>query len=89
MIPAADQFGPWLPGLDRTEQVARLRALRAIVRLLTGSRGAELYQLLKAAETNPEALEPAAHALAHLEPLDRRQVLACFAALHRPDRVAS
>ncbi len=46
MIPAADQFGPWLPGLDRMEQVARLRALRAIVRLLTGSRGAELYGLL-------------------------------------------
>jgi hypothetical protein len=89
MIPAADRFGPWAADLGETERVARLRALRAIVRLLTGSRGAELYRLLKAAETHPEALEPAAHALAHLEPLDRRQVLACFAALHRPDRVAS
>lgn len=83
-IPAADRFGPWSDRIDGGERVARLRALRAIVRLTTGPRGERLGELLRHAERDAAALVPALAALNRLAALDRRAVLASFAALHRP-----
>ena len=79
----ADQFGSWAPNLDTVERVARLRSMRAIVRLSCGPRGEAFADLLRRAERDPAALEPAAKALNRLAGLDRRHVLTCFAALHR------
>lgn len=83
-IPAADRFGPWSDRIDVTERVARLRAMRAIVRLSTGPRGERLAVLLHRAERDASALAPALDALNALAALDRRSVLGSFAALHRP-----
>ena len=83
MIRSCDEFGPWAFGLDRVERVARLRSLRAIVRLSIGPRGEALASLLHRAERDPDALEPALRALDALASIDCRQVLASFAALHR------
>ena len=83
MIPAADQFGPWALDLDPAERLARLRSMRAIVRLSCGARGEAFADLLRQAERDPAALEPAADALKRLAGLDRRHVLTSFAALHR------
>lgn len=84
MISSADAFGPWATGITPTERVARLRAMQAITRLSCGPRGDALCALLRCAETDPASLEPAAAALARLEPLDYRRVLASFAQVHRP-----
>lgn len=78
-----DQWGPWALDLDPGERVARTRALRAIVRLLTGPRGAELDTLLKRAETDDAALDHAVVALDRLASLDRRRVLSSYAGLAR------
>lgn len=75
------QFGPWAPDLDPAEQRARLRALRAIARLLAGPRAADLVRLLARAEHDAEVLVPAAAALDRLEPLDRRKILGSYAGL--------
>lgn len=83
-IPAADRFGPWSDRIDGAERVARLRSLRAIVRLSTGPRGERLAVLLHRAERDASALAPALDALNALAALDRRSVLGSFAALHRP-----
>ena len=80
----ADQFGPLAQGLDPTERCARLHSMQAIVRLTTGPRGERLADLLRRAERDGDALEPAAAVLGHLTPIDRRHVLTSFAALHRP-----
>lgn len=82
-IPAADRFGPWSDRIDAAERLARLRSLRAIVRFSTGPRGDRLAGLLHRAEQDAAALEPALAALNALASLDRRSVLASFAALHR------
>ena len=82
----ADQFGPWAPNLDRAERLARLRSMRAIVRLSCGSRGEALADHLCRAERDPAALELAADALRRLASTDRRHVLTSFAALHRREQ---
>lgn len=84
MIRAADAFGPWAADITPTERVARLRAMQAITRLSCGPRGETLCALLRLAETDPTGLEAAAAALARLEPLDYRRVLASYAQVHRP-----
>lgn len=78
------QFGPWAPDLDPAERLARARSLRAIVRLLSGPRGAALAELLHQAETDPGALVPAADALDRLAPVDLRRILGSYAGLSRP-----
>lgn len=83
-LAASRQFGPWALNLDPGERVARLRSLRAIVRLLLGPRGAALAGLLLAAETDVDALVPAADALDAMASLDMRKVLASYAGLARP-----
>ncbi|GJD52699.1 hypothetical protein OPKNFCMD_5465 [Methylobacterium crusticola] len=78
----ADEFGPWRPGLDSAERLARLRSLRAIARLLTGPRGARLVEALEQAEHDPDALPIAADELNRMPSLDRRQILGAFAGLY-------
>jgi hypothetical protein len=80
----ARQFGPWASDLDPAERLARIRSMRAIVRLLAGRRGADLAALLNQAETDPAALPAAADALDRLAPLDMRRVLSSYAGLARP-----
>ena len=83
MIPLADQWGPFAPGLDAAEMRARLRSLRQTARLLIGPRGTALCRLLAEAEADPAALEAACRALDALAANDRRQILASYAALSR------
>lgn len=83
MIPFRNAFGPWRPDIDPAERLTRLRSMRAIARLTLGPRGEAFAETLRQAETNPGQLEPALHQLDALAALDRRTVLASFAALHR------
>lgn len=84
MITARDAWGPFRPDLYEAERRARLRCLRAVVHLSTDPRGADLAALLRRAETDPAALPAAIDALNRLAGLDRRHVLASYAALNRP-----
>lgn len=81
MIPAADAWGPWAPGISEAERRARLRSLRALARVFCGPRAADLCRLLAQAETDPSALEPASAAISRLAATDRRHVLAAYARL--------
>lgn len=83
MMPALNRFGPWSDRIDAAERLARLRSLRAIVRLTTGPRGDRLASELHRAESDAARLPAALLELNHLAALDRRQVLASFAQLHR------
>lgn len=83
MIAPADAWGPFRPDLDEAERRARLRCLRAVVHLSTGRRGDELADHLRRAEQDPAALPLALAALERLAGLDRRHVLASYAALNR------
>lgn len=80
-IPTRDRWGPFVPDLDPAELRARLRSLRALTKILTRPRGAELAGHLREAETDASALAPALAALDRLAPLDRRKVLASYAGL--------
>lgn len=84
MTQTKDHFGPWRPDIEPAERLARLRSMRAIVRILTGPRGNELAGHLHKAEADASALVPALAALDRLAPLDRRKVLASYAGLARP-----
>lgn len=77
------QFGPWTPGFDPGERLARLRTLRALTRLLLGPRGVTLAGWLHRAETNNDVLIQAADELVALALLDMRKVLGSYAALSR------
>lgn len=79
-----DQWGPFAPGLDACERRARLRSLRAIVRLHLGPRGDALARMLECAEALPELLVSAVEAINRLASLDRRRVLASYAGLTKP-----
>jgi hypothetical protein len=79
-----NRWGPFALDLDLAERLARTRSLRAIVRLLTGPRGADLAALIHQAETDPAALVRAAEVLDRLAPLDLRRVLSSYGALARP-----
>lgn len=52
-IKSADQWGPFAPDLDQAEQRARLRALRAISRIIAGPRAVEPLDLLAQLSTIP------------------------------------
>lgn len=80
-ITPIDAWGPFAAALEPGERRARLRCLRACVRLLCGPRGRGAENALRAAEAvsapDPDALT----ALLRLEPCDRRRVLASYAAI--------
>jgi hypothetical protein len=76
-------FGPFVPDLDSTERIARLRALRAIA--LTFARPhRELLEALARVEHDDTALAPALELLEALTALPKRRLLATFADLGRP-----
>ena len=81
MIAPGDRWGPFRPDLDEAERRACLRGLRTTARLLAGQRAASLCQLLAEAEIDLAALEPACRALNALAAIDRRRILASYAAL--------
>jgi hypothetical protein len=83
MIAPMDRWGPFADGIDNTERLARLRALRAITHLCAGPRGDRLTTELERAERDVSRLPIALEALGAFTALDRRQVLASFARVHR------
>jgi len=87
-------WGPFLPELDPAERKARLRSLRALVKVMTGPRGeAAAFALLRAEIGGGDAdlLAEALTAFGRLGTIDQRRVLSSFAGLHSPGpkRVAS
>jgi hypothetical protein len=80
-----DPFGPWAPGLDPAERLARLRSLRALVQVFAGPRH-PLVVALAAAEADP-ADEAAAliawQVLTTMPTIKRRRILASLATLIR------
>lgn len=82
-------WGPFQPGLEAGERLARLRTLRGLIRVLAGPRGAEAGHKLLLAEVDPddEVLAEAAQEFDRLPAIDRRRVLASFAALLPPAEV--
>lgn len=79
-----DRWGPFSPGITDCERIARLRSLRAIVRLLLGPRGDVLARAVQCAEDGAVSLDALHRALSRLPSLDRRKVLASYAALTKP-----
>lgn len=79
-------FGPFLPDLEPGERKAQVRSLRALVRVLTGPRGKDAATALLAAEIAPDAetLSEAERTFDGLAPVNRRRVLASFAAVLPP-----
>ena len=82
-IPTTWQFGPLALDLDPAERLARLRTLRALVRVMTGPRGDTVANALRASEQDNSLLVFACAALDALAPLDRRRILSSYAALAR------
>lgn len=82
-IAPADAFGPWADGFSTAQRRARLRCLHDLVHVLCGPRGQDLAERLDRAEFDGGALQESVEALARLEPVDRRRVLATYAGLHR------
>lgn len=76
-----DRWGPFADALEPAERLARLRSLRAIVRLCCGPRGATAESLLLAAEINAARIPAAAAAVHRLEPTDFRRVGTTYAGL--------
>lgn len=79
-----DQWGPFAPDLDPCERRARLRSLRAIVRMNLGPRGTLLDRALHCAEEGAVSLDTLHGVLSRLPSLDFRRVVASYAALTRP-----
>jgi len=77
--------------LDPAELRARLRAMQALVRVFVGPAGRELAELLRDAESDPEALAACDAALAALGTIAQRRILATFAATlpSRPQTMAA
>lgn len=73
-----DAFGPWAASLSPCERIARCRTLRAVARLLAGSRADALCSALACAETDASHLNRALGALDRLAALDRRRILASY-----------
>jgi hypothetical protein len=77
-----DAFGPWAPGLDPAERLARLRSLRALVGVFCG-RAHPMVRALAAVEADPtdEAALMAWRALETMPSRSRRNVLCSLAEL--------
>lgn len=82
----ADSWGPFTPGLDAGERLARLRVLRTLVALYAGPAGHEAAQALQAAESDPAASPRALLAFDALPTRCRRGALATYARVHAPHR---
>jgi len=84
MIDAADRWGPFSPGIDAPERIARCRGLEAVIHLTTGPRGQEAVRLLRQAERDPAALPAAARAINAMQTPDKRHIWASYAAVTKP-----
>jgi hypothetical protein len=74
----ADAWGPFVADLPSAEQDARRRELRALALTLCGP----THPLTRAlTASNPEALEAALQEIGFMPPLQRRRLLATYAAL--------
>lgn len=79
-------WGPAAPGIDEKERVARLRCLRALVRVLVGPDGRDVAAALRSAERDPSLTTSAVAAVEALPALHMRRVLSTYAALHTPEK---
>jgi len=75
-------FGPWVPGVDPSERLARLRAMRAIG-LTLARRFPDLLDALERAEREPAALPVALELLERLPALNKRRMLGTYCDLGR------
>ena len=76
-------FGPWAPGLEAAEQLARLRSLRAIA-MGVARWDHVLHAALRRAETLAPADLAAAHAAIESAPaLTKRRLLTSYSELMR------
>ncbi|WP_375460583.1 hypothetical protein [uncultured Enterovirga sp.] len=74
-------WGPFVPGIDAAERKARLRSLRALVKVLAGPRGHDANLALLRAEItdgDSDVLRDAHAEFGRLSPLDRRRVLSTY-----------
>jgi hypothetical protein len=78
-------FGPFAPGLDQAERLARIRALRALAGVFA-HRFPSFGQALLRAESEPAALDEALRLLDQLPALNRRRLLASYSNLTRVAR---
>jgi hypothetical protein len=72
-----DLYGPWAPGLDRAERVARLRSFRALTTLFA-HRETQFIGALAAAENSDTALGLALMLFDQVPALPRRKILASY-----------
>ena len=72
----SQSFGPWATNLDPAERLARIRAMRALAGVFC-HRHPKVDEALRAAETDPAALEQAFQLLNELPTLNRRRLLIC------------
>ncbi|MCW2244736.1 hypothetical protein M2352_000327 [Azospirillum fermentarium] len=85
MTSANDQWGPFTPGIDPAERLARLRSLRSLASVLVHPNdAARLLSVLREAEANDNAAPQALDLINHLPALSRRRLLASYAAVHTP-----
>ena len=81
----ASDFGPWAPDLADGERLAPCRAFRAIAAIMCGPAHPLVVKLLLA-EADSDAATAARQELDKLPALQRRRVLASYAALATPGR---
>jgi hypothetical protein len=82
MIPG-EAYGPFCEGLERGEQLARLRSLRAIA-MGVAHWNVDLHDALKRAESlAPGDLAEAYAAIEAAPAITRRKILSCFSELMR------
>jgi hypothetical protein len=80
---ASEAYGPFCDGLERSEQLARLRSLRAIA-MGVAHRNVGLHAALRRAESLAPADLAAAYAAIEAAPaITRRKILSCFSELMR------
>ena len=79
-----DPIGPWVPGIDPAERLARYRSLRALVQVFCGSTHPLVMALARAeADQSDEAAALAWQAMESMPALKRRHVLASMGELMR------
>ncbi len=81
-LTSPESFGPWAPGLDPAERLARLRALRAFSQCFAGAKHPFTRALAAAeADASGEADRRAWAELVAIPSRNRRNILSCLARL--------
>jgi hypothetical protein len=76
-IAGNDLYGPWAPGLDKTERIARLRSFRTLTLLFAHGETA-FIGALAAAESSDTALRLSRVLFDQVSALPRRKILASY-----------